>query len=457
MSRAPAQSPVLLRTAAVWGTTVLATRDLLSGQSLAFGDGEGVLLPKPDGTTLPDLPVRAVGGGWELDARGATGGVLHLRGREEDPVALGRSGAPIPIVAGDHGLLQYGTFGVFFQFAEPPPPIKAPRRIDWGLFLAFLFSLALIGGGLTMLALLTTPRALKKPIELISPEQLRADFMLEEVPEPPQSGDDKGKGIEDPGKKDKKDQGGGKKAKLREGALGRRGEADKTELTGDVGKNLGGMSEVLASDVGAEVQETLASIASVADALGGLGSDSVQLGKGPGLGLKGSGEGGGGDSDGVPFGAGTLQTGWGSGKGGGYDRGRGGPGGKGRGGHGRGGKGDGTGEGTGERQVAGAAKAKRGQGLSPEQIRRIVMSRYGAFRACYESAAARNPKLQGGVTVAFTVTPAGSVSGARVSNSSLSSPRVEGCILRQFRRLRFPAADKPTGAAFPFLFKPSQR
>ena len=40
-----------------------------------------------------------------------------------------------------------------------------------------------------------------------------------------------------------------------------------------------------------------------------------------------------------------------------------------------------------------------GQGLTAAQIQRIVLSRSGAFRACYESAASRNPNLKGGVTV----------------------------------------------------------
>jgi TonB family protein len=107
--------------------------------------------------------------------------------------------------------------------------------------------------------------------------------------------------------------------------------------------------------------------------------------------------------------------------------------------------------------VAGAAGAKAGQGLTPEQIRRVVMSRYGAFRACYESAAARDPSLQGGVTISWSVTPGGSVAGASIASSSLGNARVEGCILRQIRRLRFPTADKATNAAFPFVFKPGKK
>src|SRR5688500_5207120 len=95
-----AQAPlVTLRAAAVWGTTVLATDNLTPGRSLKIGDVVGAVVAKPDSASVSDSPIRAVGSGWELDARGATGGEVVLRGRREDPADLGRVGAPIPIVA----------------------------------------------------------------------------------------------------------------------------------------------------------------------------------------------------------------------------------------------------------------------------------------------------------------------------------------------------------------------
>jgi hypothetical protein len=93
--------PVVLRTAAVWGTTVLKARALATGQSLKFGEDPDSFVAKPDGSPMSDFPIRAVAAGWELDARGATGGEIILRGRRESPVALGASGSPIPVVAGD--------------------------------------------------------------------------------------------------------------------------------------------------------------------------------------------------------------------------------------------------------------------------------------------------------------------------------------------------------------------
>ncbi|MBX3184708.1 MAG: AgmX/PglI C-terminal domain-containing protein [Polyangiaceae bacterium] len=470
MAQASAKTQLALRTAAVWGTSVVAVRDLQRGQSFELGDRAPAALPKPDGLTIVDAPVRAVAGGWELDCRGVTGGSIWLRGREEDPARLGQTGAPVPIVSGDYGLLQYGSFAIFFQFTEQSRVPPTGLRVPWLLLLAFILATLTVVGFLVLAWWLATPPAVPKPLELTERRELVLRFNLKEDPveeEPPQvsaeQGDEAGSGVKDPGAQDKKPAGGGKKIAGAEGRLGKQGEGAETRVPGDPAAGLGGMSEVLSSEVGAEVQRTLGAISSVSAALGGLGSKDIVLGQGPGLGLKGGGPGGGGDGPGgVPFGAGTLDTGWGPGRGGGYGSGTGGPGGAGKGGPGKGGSGDGTGTGTGtgrgggERGVEGAGGAKRaGQGLTPQQIASVVNSRYGAFRACYDSALARNPTLSGGVSASFTITPGGSVSSASVGGSSLGDPRVDSCILRQVRRLSFPAADKPTGANWSWSFRPT--
>jgi hypothetical protein len=463
MSKA-APAPIALRTAAVWGTTVLTVSHLAEGRSLRVGQGDGAVVAKPDSASVSELPIRAVGSGWELDARGATGGEIYLRGRRENPAELGRIGAPVPIVAGDYGVVQYGNFGIFFQFTEAPPTLSQRRRWDWGLLLSFLFATVAAGGGLALIWAITTPRGIPKPLELTSAAELMLQFNVkqEEEPPPPQAGkqDDKGQGVKDPGAKDPKPQGGGKKIKGDEGKLGRSGEAEQTKQTGEIREGLGGMAEALSSEVGEEVKKTLGTISSVADALGGLRSDDIVLGAGSGTGLQGTGPAGGGtEAGGVPFGSGTLDTGWGPGRGGGFGSGTGGPGGRGLGGTGRGGLGggDGSGSGDGERKVAGRDSAPAGQGLSPEQIRRVVMSRHGAFQACFEIAQAHDPNLKGNVGIAFSVAPSGSVSSASITGSSLKNPRVEGCMLRAFQRLKFPAADKATNASFPFAFRAAKK
>jgi hypothetical protein len=460
MTAAAALPSTVLRVAAAWGTTVLSVKNLLVGESYVLGESEGSSMVMPDGLTASNIPVRAVATGWELDARGVTNGLLRLRGREEDPKRF--VDAPVILVPGDWGLLQYGTFSLFFQFGPAAPPLSKKKRRDLLVGLSIVSSVIFHFGVLGLVRALTSPSPIPKPVELSKPEEIAARFgierpIFEEPPKVTTAGSDKsgGTGVPDPGARDTRRQGGGKKMADAEGKLGKNGKEDRTELQGEIRNGLGGMSDVLASETGEEIKHTLGTISSVAAALGGLNSANIVLGAGTGTGLKGAGPGGGGTGQGVPFGSGTLNTGWGVGSGGGFGAGAGGPGGKGRGGPGVGGtgKGDGQGSGTGERQIAVSSGAGSGSGgLSPEQIRRVVMAHLGALRACYETEAERNPNLKGGVTVQWQIAPEGTVSGASLGGSSLGSPRVEGCVVRQVKGWRFPASVAASSVSWPFKF-----
>jgi len=458
-----------LRVAAVWGTTVLDLRTLPRGQSFSLGDEAGQVLPIPDGVLMSAAPLRASQGGWEVDALGVTGGMLKLRGRDEDPMSFAKSGAPVPVVPGDYGLLQYGLFSIFFQYTTQPAPLAAMPRVELLALLALFSSGVLHLGVLGIVRALLTPPPLSKPLELTNPDEYAARFGLHraaiEAPPPPAAGgNDKpgGAGVKDPGAQDKKPPGGGQKIAGAEGKFGMHGEKDHTELPGEIHPttNYGGLSEVLNSDDAKEVKRELQSIASVSDALGGINSANVVLGGGTGTGLKGGGPGGGGTGAGVAFGSGTLNTGWGAGNGGGYGAGAGGPGGRGSGGNGNGGAGGGTGNGVGtgggggeRRVVFGNQQLAPSGGLSPEQVRRVVMAHTGALRACYESEAQRNPQLRGGVTVAWQIDASGTVSSASLAGTTIGNPRVEGCVVRQVKTWHFPTSDAPTTvASYPFRF-----
>lgn len=459
-------APRALRVAAVWGTSVLALETLERGASFILGDGDDAVLPIPDGLDMSTTPIRAAASGWELDARGAIGGLLTLRGRGEDPVAISRAGAPVPVMPGDYGLIQYGQLAIFFQYTARPIAMSTWRGPELLTLLAIFCSATLHLGGLGLIRTLMTPDPLPKPLELTNPDEWAAKFglkraIIEPPPEPVASkGEEKGggSGVKDPGAQDTKKQGGGKKIQGTEGKLGMNDKADHTQLTGPIKdtKNYGGLSEVLEGETGKEIQNTLKQINNVSAALAGLNSTNIVLGSGPGTGLKGAGSGGGGTGPGVAFGSGTLDTGFGAGTGGGYGAGGGGPGGRGSGGDGRGGTGTGNGPGggPGEAKVnVGAGAAAAHGGLSPEQVRRVVMNHIGAVRACYESEAQRNPGLKGGVTVQWNIDPSGAVSGASVASSSLGNLRVEGCVVRQVRSWRFPSSDAPTVVVgFPFKF-----
>lgn len=474
MATAQAPTKMVLRAAAVWGTTVVALKNLDRGRSFVLSDDPSAALPRPDGIDMAEAPIRATQGGWDLDAKGCVGGLLTLRGRPEDPVALARAGTPVPVMPGDFGLIQYGQFSVFFQYTAQPIAMSSSRFPEALVLLALFCSALFHFGILGLIRTLMTPDPLVKPLELTNPEEYAARFGLKraivETPPPLAAGNEEkpgGSGVKDPGAQDTKPQGGGRKIKGDEGKLGLKDKGDHTSIPGEIKPttHYGGLSEVLEGDTGKEIQNTLKSINTVSAALSGLNSKELVLGSGPGTGLKGAGSAGGGTGPGVAFGSGTLDTGFGAGRGGGYGAGGGGPGGAGAGGNGRGGAGGGAGTGNGagggaggggpgESKVAvGAGAAAARGGLSPEQVRRVVMAHIGAVRACYESEAQRNPGLKGGVTVAWQIDPGGSVSSVSVAQSSLGNPRVEGCVTRQVKNWKFPTSDSATSVAgFPFRF-----
>lgn len=174
-------SSIILRTAVVWGTAVLAVRDLRRGQSLGLGDRPNAIFPKPEGMLIADFPIRAVANHFEVDARGATGGILRIQGRSEDPARM--SGTPIALRPGDHGLVQYGSFGIFFQVIRGAPQQLPRARLPWRVVFAFLFALATLCGGLTLLAIFSGRRALEKPMELSTLGELAGRFRKHAVSE----------------------------------------------------------------------------------------------------------------------------------------------------------------------------------------------------------------------------------------------------------------------------------
>lgn len=443
---------VALRTAAVWGTNVLATALLARGEPMHFGAGAFRELAHPAELGVALEPIRAAGSAWELDATGATGGMVMLRGRREDPVELGRHGIPVPLLPGDYGILQYGQFSVFFQFTRGAAPLGNDLRVDWPLLFAFFIAIQLVAGFLLILWSIAEP-AMLPPLELLSGAELRKRirFKEPEIPEDPKGGKDDGKGNASPDKTPAKTPSGGKRHQGAEGRVGATDAKGETKLAGETGP-VGGLAAALADpSVAKELRATLAALNPIGEELKGLGAASTQFGAGSGgAGLRGSGGGGGGTGPGALYGAGNLGTGPGSGPGGpgGGAPGSGGPGGGGNGGPGTGG--------PGERQIGGKTEAKAGSGLSMQQVARVVGSRSGSYRACYEMAAAKNPSLKGCVSISISITPSGSVASASVASNGLGDDRAAGCIARVFSRLSFPAADKPTNTGYPVCFKPSK-
>lgn len=442
-----------LRVAAVWGETVLGSTVLDPGAVFDWRKTLGVTPPEG----VPEEPIRSSAGTWELDPRGAIKGHLRMRGRDENVAEIARIGAPIALMPGDVALFQYGAFALFAQPVAAIPKVPGGFRIELYIALAWLLSAVGHVGMLYSLWLLSTPMPIPEPLELLSDrklqDQLGVKTLDEEEKEKPKSGDESSSGVTDPGLKDKKDQGGGKKIAGDQGKLGNKGKGD-TKLPGETpGVPVGSISDVIGSGAGQALTDTLSSMKSVSAITGGLNAKDLQWGDGSGFAFKGTGPGGGGKpgESGVPYGSGGFNTGVGPGSGGGGGKGGGGAGGAGKGGPGAGGAGGG-----GEKKVSVVSSGGGGsKGFSAEEIRRVVLSHQGQIRACYESALDSSPGLKGSVTISWHIGSSGGVPRATVASSTLNNGRVEGCITRVVKGWTFKNPDAMEAeASWGFVFSP---
>lgn len=85
-----------------------------------------------------------------------------------------------------------------------------------------------------------------------------------------------------------------------------------------------------------------------------------------------------------------------------------------------------------------------------EEVDRVVRSRAGVYRACYQRALARNPSLLGKLVARLTIGPDGVVIGVALSGSPMDD--VQPCVESNLRRLRFPARGEMKTVIAPILF-----
>jgi hypothetical protein len=95
------------------------------------------------------------------------------------------------------------------------------------------------------------------------------------------------------------------------------------------------------------------------------------------------------------------------------------------------------------------------QGLTREEVARVIHSHMNEIRYCYESGILRDPTLAGKLLVDFRINPLGEVPAAAISESSLADEGVRRCLLGKLRGWRFP---QPRGGvqvavSYPFIFK----
>jgi hypothetical protein len=94
-------------------------------------------------------------------------------------------------------------------------------------------------------------------------------------------------------------------------------------------------------------------------------------------------------------------------------------------------------------------------GYTEDEINRIVKSRAGVFRACYQKELNRSPGIGGKIVIKFKIGADGSVQTANPSGgSTLSNEAVQSCVSSNVMRLRFPPKGAIANVTYPFLFSP---
>lgn len=95
------------------------------------------------------------------------------------------------------------------------------------------------------------------------------------------------------------------------------------------------------------------------------------------------------------------------------------------------------------------------EGLTAEEINRVVKARAGVFRACYQKELNRSPGLGGKLVMHFVIGGDGVVRSAKTGGgSSLRNDGVEECMQRQIMALHFPAKGGLSNVNYPFVFQP---
>lgn len=266
-------------------------------------------------------------------------------------------------------------------------------------------------------------------------------------------------------KEEKKESGsaGSKRAAGTEGAMGKREVADvnkKFQVKGtDTGDPtvISGRKQELAQNT---VNEIFASIDSglldgtqSAIALGALegfvgNQNGAVVGNAfgmGGLGGVGTGAGGGGDSL-TSFGLGGLSTVGGGGGGGGSGN-----------GYGKG-AGDVGGRAVRTPKVIPMDATIEDGNLPKDVIKRVIMTRKGAYQNCYEKQLQLKKDLNGKISILIMVSGSqGNVMLAKLADSSMNNPAVENCIITNIKMLRFPTPKNGKNSRFtyPFRFNPS--
>jgi hypothetical protein len=118
------------------------------------------------------------------------------------------------------------------------------------------------------------------------------------------------------------------------------------------------------------------------------------------------------------------------------------------------------GQGKGQLEIGlNTAEASVDEGLTKDEVAKVIHSHMNEIRYCYESAILKDPNLAGKLLVDFRINAGGVVPNAGVSEATLKDQVVTQCLLGKLKSWKFP---QPRGGvmvavSYPFIFKSLSR
>jgi hypothetical protein len=99
------------------------------------------------------------------------------------------------------------------------------------------------------------------------------------------------------------------------------------------------------------------------------------------------------------------------------------------------------------------------EGLTKEEVAKVIHSHMNEIRYCYESAILKDPTLAGKVLIDFKINANGVVPSAGIAENSIADAQVGNCLSSKLRTWKFP---QPRGGvvvavSYPFIFKSLSR
>jgi len=430
-----------LRVAVLWHDTLTAETTIKRGETATVGD-KGALLMVPDSTGVGEKfkMFGKSGGQSALNLEGLSADVkgrLNLNGKDISVQDARKSmGQQILIGNGDWGTVDLGPCAIYFQAIEHDdrvPGTGTVKNMETSVLAALFFAATLHFAFIISAFILWTSEPEYADIEL--EERFMKVKIDEKVEDPP---------LEVPEEDELVEEEDEDTSKAAEGEEGKFGEEDKLEeskvpvMDGELVKkveNTGALKALSSNIMGNGAMQNVFGNSDGFDsqinaAMAGADGELV-IGNGTGgMGMRGGGTGGGGTGFGQVHGMGRVP-------------------GKGRGVRARLG---------GKKKSKKKARVRRGKGnfsgfCKESDILKVVKRRQRGIQFCYEKELARNPSLNGKVTMGWIIGTDGKAMRATVQNSSLGNKTVEGCMVRNINRWRF---KKPEGGLckirFPFVF-----